>query len=266
MEAVAPTIFLLTDFGTKDHYAGHVRAVIAGIAPQARVADISHEIEPFAIDEAAWMLEVTMPLLPERAIVLAVVDPGVGTARRALGVCREGRHFFGPDNGILTPVLASQPGRPEPECDLRELTDPRFQRPGVSATFHARDIFAPAAAHVAAGLDYRKLGPPVRNPVLLPPFQGEPAGFGQLKGHVVHADRYGNLVTTIRAAQLFPRFVVEVAGREIATHVRTFADAPAGSLFCHADSSGFLAIAVNQGHAASLLGCQRGAPVLVRAL
>ncbi|MCK6565814.1 MAG: SAM-dependent chlorinase/fluorinase [Dehalococcoidia bacterium] len=265
MEVLAPPIFLLTDFGDRDHYVGHVKAVIAGIAPRAPVVDISHGIEPFAIDEAAWMLEITLPVLPESAVLVAVVDPGVGTSRRALAACRDGRYFVGPDNGVLTPVLRGLRGRHEGECDVREITAPQFQRATVSSTFHGRDIFAPVAAHLAAGLDFRRVGSPASEPVLLPPCEGEPHGFGRLRGHIVHIDRYGNLVTTIRASQLFPQFVIEACGCEIDVRVRTFAEAPRGAPFCHAGSSGFIVIAVNEGSAAELLGASRGDPVLVRA-
>ncbi len=265
MDVLAPPIFLLTDFGERDHYAGHMKAVIAGIAPLAPVIDLSHGIEPYAVDEAAWMLEITLPVLPERAVVIAVVDPGVGTSRRALVVCREGRYFVGPDNGVLTPILRGTRADDQGECDVREITAPQTRRATASNTFHGRDIFAPAGAYLATGLDHQRLGPPVSNPVLLPPCRGEPNGFGRLLGRVIHIDRYGNLITTIRASQLFPRFAIDAGGREIDVHVRTFAEAPPGALFCHADSSGFVAIAVNQGSAAALLGARRGDPVVVHA-
>ncbi len=244
---------------------GHVKAVIAGIAPRSAVIDISNEIEPFAIDEAAWMLEVTLPLLPRDALVVVVIDPGVGTTRRGLVVRRDGHCFFGPDNGVLSVVLRTSRGEPAKGCDVRELCDPRFQRPAVSSTFHGRDIFGPAAAWVASGVDYRRLGPPVSEATVLPPFCAQPDGFGRLVGRIVHIDRYGNLVTTVRAAQLFPKFALEVADREIANHTRTFAEAPVGTLFCHADSSGFVAIAVNQGSASATLGARRGDAVVVHA-
>ena len=265
MEALASPIFLLSDFGTHDHYVGHVKAVIAGIAPRSQVIDISHEIEPFAIDEAAWMLEVTVALLPEHALVVVVVDPGVGTSRRALAIRRDGRHFFGPDNGVLSAALRAGLPQPDSSCEVRELCDPQFQRPAGSSTFHGRDVFAPAAAWVASGVDFRRLGPPVSGAIVLPPFCAQPDGFERLRGRIVHIDRYGNLVTTVRAVQLFPKFTLEVAGREIATHTHTFAEAPAGALFCYADSTGFAAVAVNQGNAAETLGASRGDPVLVHA-
>lgn len=265
MEVLASPIFLLSDFGTRDHYVGQVKAVLASIAPRSPIVDISHEIQPFAIDEAAWMLEITLPLLPDNALVVAVVDPGVGTARRAIGVSQGGRHFFGPDNGVLSAVLRDGSGQPDPGCDIRELCAPHFQRSAVSRTFHGRDIFGPAAAWVASGVDFRRLGPPVTGAAILGPFCGEPDGPGRLRGRIVHIDRFGNLVTTVRAAQLFPKFAIEVAGSQITTHSHTFAEAPPGALFCHFDSSGFLAVAVNQGSAAEALGATRGDPVVVRA-
>jgi S-adenosylmethionine hydrolase len=133
----------------------------------------------------------------------------------------------------------------------------------VSNTFHGRDIFAPAAAHIAAGADFRRAGPPLREMLCFPAFAGEPWDAGVLGGQVVHVDRYGNLITTIRGSQLFPRFALEVAGAVVDTHVRTFAQVKPGTVFCHVDSSGYLAVAANQGSAAAELGAGRGAAVRV---
>ena len=260
-------IFLLTDFGTRDAYAGQVKAVIAGIAPHSPIIDLTHDVEPFAIDEGSWLLETSMSALPPDAVVVAVVDPGVDTARRGLLVLCEGRAFIGPDNGLLSCAFPPElrDGRGGASLDVRELTDPRFHRATVSATFHARDIFGPVAAHIAAGLDHRLVGPPAATPVLLPPCCGQLPALGELRGEVVHIDRFGNLITTIRAAQLFPAFELQIAGRVIARQVRTFADAPPGEPFCHADSSGYIAIAVNQGSAVATLRVARRDPVVVRA-
>lgn len=267
MAELARPIFLLTDFGTRDSYVGQVKAVIAGIAPRSPVFDLTHEVEPFAVDEGAWLLETAMAALPANAVVMAVVDPGVGTPRRGLLVLCDGRAFVGPDNGILScafPAAIRDGGEGESR-DVRELSDPRFHRASVSATFHARDIFGPVAAHLAAGLDHRLVGPPAPNPLLLPPCCGQPGALGELRGEVVHIDRFGNLLTTIRAAQLFPSFELEVAGRVIGRHVRTFADAPRAEPFCHVDSTGYVAVAVYEGSAAALLGATRREPVVVRA-
>jgi S-adenosyl-L-methionine hydrolase (adenosine-forming) len=260
-------IFLLTDFGLAGHYAGQLRAVIASIAPAAPIHDLAHGVDPWAVDEGAWMLETALHVLPPAAIVVAVVDPGVGTHRREMVVASEGRLFVGPDNGLLSaafPPGARLGGLPL-GVDARELCAPQFRRPHVSATFHGRDVFAPAAAHLANGLDYRLLGPPLADPVLLPPFEGQPGALGELHGHVVHIDRFGNLITTIRAAQLFPAFEICVGTAVVDCRVNTFGTAPRDLPFCHVDSSGFIAIAVNQASAAAALGVERGAPMVVRA-
>ena len=277
MEAVTRPVFLLTDFGARDPHAGQVRAVIAGIAPGAPIHDLSHEVEPFAVDEGAWMLECALPFLPDDAVVMAVVDPGVGTTRRPIAVAREGRVFVGPDNGLLSALvsddlrgaLAPQGGAlllPRGEVEAREIAAHEFRLPDVSHTFHGRDIFAPAVAHLAAGLDYRELGPPITRIQALPPFRGANAGNECLDGRVIHVDHFGNLITTIREGQIVEPSEVEVAGHIVSTRVQTFAEAPPGTPCCYVDSSGFLAIAVNQGSAERVLGVERGEPVRVRPL
>jgi S-adenosylmethionine hydrolase len=263
-------ILLLTDFGLHDTYTGQVKAVIAGILPGATVIDLTHEVAPFAIAEGAWLLETALPAAPARAVVMAVVDPGVGTSRRALVVRSGERLFVGPDNGLLSCAFTDEDRErgayaSAGAVEVHELWDPLWRRPEVSPTFHGRDIFAPAAAYLASGIDYRHMGPPAPNPALLPPFRGEPGPFGELRGYIVHVDRFGNAITTIRGTQLFPRFALDAAGQVIDTHVRTFSDAPGERPFCHTDSSGFIAIALNQGSAAAELGLRRGDPVVVRA-
>lgn len=262
-------IVLLTDFGWRDSYVGQLKAVLASIAPGAPVIDLTHDIEPFAIDEAAWCLETALPVIPTNAVVAVIVDPGVGTSRRAILVERDGRLFVGPDNGVLSPVLPRRErsdGADDSSVHVHEVRSPQFRLPHASATFHGRDIFAPAAAHLSNGVDHRHLGPPVVAEVVLPEFRGRPREFGELEGYVVHVDRYGNLITTIRVGELFPRFEVAVAGVTVDRHVRTFANVPAGGLLCHADSSGFLAVAVNRGSAAEATGAKRGDSVVLRCL
>lgn len=278
MEGVTPPIFLITDFGVRDPYAGQMKAVIAAVAPTANTIDLTHAIEPFAIDEAVWVIEGVFKLLPEHAIVAAVVDPGVGTPRRQLVARRGHRYFVGPDNGLISPFLPADVRRPlegptevrlapprESGVEVRALHEPRFMRPIVSNTFHGRDIFAPAAAHLALGTDFRDFGPPLSTAVALPHLMGRPGGAGVIEGYVLHVDHYGNLITSIRASQIFPRFVFEVGDTVVDKHIRTFADAPSGQPFCHVDSTGFMAVAVNKGNAAEALGLGRGAPVRMRA-
>ncbi len=261
-------VFLLSDFGSRGSYVGQVRAVIAAVAPASPVHDITHEVEPFAIDEGAWLLETALASLPETAVVLAVVDPGVGSARKGIALLSAGRLFIGPDNGLLSAALPApvrETGKTDGLVRAHELTSPQYQRRPVSPTFHGRDIFAPAAAYLASGLDLALLGPPLAVLTTLPPFEGVPARPGELHGRVVHIDRFGNLITTLKAQQIFPECAIEVAGYSVDRRFHTFASAPEGAVFCHVDSSGYVAIAVNQGSAASVTGGRRGDSVVVRA-
>lgn len=276
MASLTRPIVLLTDYGMRDTYVGQVKNVLASTAPASLQIDLTHEVEPFAIDEGAWMLETALPVIPQDAVVLAVVDPGVGTSRRPLVVRRGGRHFVGPDNGLLSPAFPVESRRalsaPQPVplvldsgFDVREIHEPQFRRPTVSNTFHGRDVFAPTAALIASGVDYRQAGPPLSHAIALPECCAAPHSLGEAAGYVVHIDRYGNLITTIRASQLFPSFELEIEGTVVDQHVRTFGDARGDAPFCHIDSSGFVAIAVKYASAAEKLGVRRGAKVTVRA-
>lgn len=273
MEDLARPVFLLTDFGTRDHYAGQVRAVIHTRAPRSPLIDITHDAEPFAIDHAAWLLETALPVIPPDSVVMAIVDPGVGTDRAPLAVHANGRWFVGPDNGLLSPafddaVRETVRGTPAPvavplDAAVHRLENPEHRRHQVSLTFHARDVFAPAAAAIATGVPLTDLGPAAASVVLLPPFRGDPiAGGTALRGYIAHIDRYGNLITTVRASQVGPVFAVTIAGRRIVS-APTFDDVPTGELLGHVDSSSFVAVACNQGDAARVLGVLRGAPVMV---
>ena len=269
-------IFLLTDFGTRDAYVGQVKAVLATRAPGALLLDLTHEVSPYAIDEGAWLLETSLPFLPAPAVVLAVVDPGVGSARLPIAVRvpvpgdpAAARYLVGPDNGLLSAAVPPEhrPSAPGPcpvpaGLDVRAIESPDARLDAVSDTFHGRDLFAPAAAHIAATGDHRSLGPARETLTLMPPFSAQPEGDG-LRGTVVHVDRYGNLVTTIRKEQLPPSYSLDINGHRVERTVRTFSDAPPGALACHVDSSGFLAIAEREGNAAARTGAARGDAVLL---
>lgn len=270
MSAPMP-VFLLTDFGARDAYAGQVRAVLADLTAGAPVFDLTHEVEPFAIEEGAWLLETCLPVLPAPSVALAVVDPGVGGERApvAVRVPVDGdggaRYLVGPDNGLLSALAPDsvRPDRPAARplpagVEARRIESARARRASVSATFHGRDLFAPAAALIAREGGIEALGPVIDALTLLPPFAGVPDGEGGLRGAVVHVDRYGNLVTTVRAEQAPPAFTLEAGGHRIEGLVRTFGDVPRGTLACHVDSSGFLAIAEREGSAAARTGLRRG--------
>ena len=263
-------IVLLTDFGTRDTYVGQVKAVLAARAPGAPLVDLTHEVSPYAIDEGAWLLETALPFLPAPAVVLAVVDPGVGSERAPIALRAPAatdpsavRYFVGPDNGLLSAATpGTRPSAPgpcpaPPALDVRAIENTEARLGTVSATFHGRDLFAPAAAHIAVTGHHEALGPARDELTLLPPFAGRAEGTA-VRGTVIHIDRYGNLVTTIRKEQLPPDFAVDINGHRIEHMVRTFSDAAPGALACHVDSSGFLAVAEREGNAANRTGAARG--------
>lgn len=267
-------IAFLTDFGTDDAYAGICRSVMQRIAPGVTVIDLTHGIAPQQALAGAVALHDAEPFLPKDAVVCAVVDPGVGTARRAIAVRGGDRRFYvGPDNGLL--LLAAE--RRGPLLEAFELADPRYRLDPVSATFHGRDVFAPAAAHLAAGVPLGELGPGI-DPSLLERIQvpAPTVGAGLLQTQVLVLDRYGNAQLAaapadLAAAGLASTERVEVqaasdaalalAAAPEALLVRTFGDAPGGSLLLHEDSTGRLALAVSGGSAAALLGLAPGTPV-----
>jgi S-adenosylmethionine hydrolase len=237
-----------------------MKGVILSLAPDARLVDVTHEVEPQQIMEAALTLEAAAPCFPPGTIHVAVVDPGVGTARRGLVVAAAGQFFVGPDNGLFTPVLRAG-------WRAFELTAPEYRRPVVSRTFHGRDIFAPAAAHLARGVPPERFGPPVGDPVRLAWPEARPTHLG-LRGEVIHVDRFGNLVTSISAEQLGSLaaagpVVVHVAGHLLPL-VGTYAELPPGGAGALIGSRNRLEVAVREGSAARRLAAERGMPVVVR--
>ena len=251
-------ITLTTDFGRRDTYVAEMKAAILAITREVQLVDVTHDIEPHDITEGALALEVTARAFPPGTVHLAVVDPGVGTARRGIAVAAVGQVFIGPDNGLFTPVLDA------PGWQAFELSAAELRRPRVSRTFHGRDVFAPAAAHVAAGVEISRLGPRVLDPVRLPwPEVREVAG--TVAGAVVHVDRFGNLVTSIHAeavAALGETATIRVAGRRVPL-VGTYGDLAPGRAGALIGSRDRLEIAVREGSAAAHLRADRGTPVLV---
>lgn len=246
---------LTTDFGAGSGYPAQVKAVLLSAVPDARIVDVSHEVPRHDVLAGALLLEACVPWFPPPAIHLAVVDPGVGSARRALCVRDPGgRTFVAPDNGLLTPFLGQGARAFAIEAGLA-VPRPR------SATFHGRDLFAPAAAFVAKGGDPAALGPPVADPIRL----AWPAAVrrgAELAGETLAADPFGNLVTSIREADLGGARVaeVEVAGRP-ARWVGTYGEGAPGELLALVGSGGRVEISVREGNAATLLGSVRGLAV-----
>lgn len=251
----APLLTLTTDFGAGSGYPAQVKGVLLSALPDARIVDVSHEVPPFDVLAGALLLEACVPWFPAGAIHLAVVDPGVGTARRALcAVDAEGRTFLAPDNGLLTPFLG-------PGARAWELRPGLAVPPPAAATFHGRDLFAPAAVLLARGGDPAALGPAVPDPVRLA-WPAAQASAGEVRGEALAADPFGNLVTSIRAADLGGAPVARAwAGERPARWVRTFGEGERGELLAMIGSGGRVELAVREGSAAAALGGTRGVPV-----
>jgi S-adenosylmethionine hydrolase len=256
------TITFLTDFGLQDDFVGTCHGVIAVIAPEAQVIDVTHGIPPQAVLQGAVVLRNTTRYMPV-GVHLAVVDPDVGGNRRAVAVrTRDGRTFVGPDNGLL--MLAADEAGVEA---AHELSEPRYQLPDVSRTFHARDIFAPAAAHLANGVPIEELGTALDPSSLVRVAVPEPEiGRSQIGATVVAVDRFGNVATNIRRAHVDHLGVsdgdqVEVRltlDRYFAVVAGTFADAPPGELILYEDAYGLVTLAISRGNAARLTGVSSG--------
>lgn len=251
-------ITLTTDFGTRDTYVAEMKAAILSITPDVHLIDVTHEIAPHDVLEGALALEAAAPGFPRATVHVAVVDPGVGTARRGLAVASGDQVFIGPDNGLFTPFLGTASWR------AFELTEAEFRGRTVSATFHGRDVFAPAAAHVVGGLPPERLGPPVTDPVLLA-WPAPRMAASQIGGAVVHVDRFGNLVTSIPGealASLGSGVTVRIGARSLPL-VRTYGELARGRAGALVGSRNRLEIAVNAGSAAAMLGARRGTAVVV---
>jgi hypothetical protein len=250
-------ITLVSDFGLEDGYVAAMKGVIASIAPEARLVDVTHLVPPQDVAFARFRLLTVAPFFPVGTVHLAVVDPEVGTARRAVGIqSTSGSFFVGPDNGILFGALETDP--PMAAVELRE---PRFWRTSSpSATFHGRDIFAPVAAHLARGVALESLGPTIAPAELvkleLPGCEMIPGG---AQGAVQAVDRFGNLISNVSGALLPTHGVwsASVAGRTVTGH-RTYADVPPNEALALVGSHGFVEIAVHRGDARRALGVRFG--------
>lgn len=244
-------ITLLTDFGTADGYVAAMKGVIATMAPDARVDDAAHDVAPGDVRAACWTLEAYWHRYPPGTIHVIVVDPGVGGTRRALAAHADGRLFVAPDNGVLTRVFGAHAWQAVSiEPDSGE----------ISATFHGRDVFAPAAARLACGATLDELGTPIDDPVMLP-MQPPVRGEGVVRGSVEHVDRFGNLITNVPGDWCAHAAAVRVAGVDVGPVRARYVDAQRGALLALVGSAGVVEIAVRDGSAADTLGVGRDAEV-----
>ncbi len=262
----------LTDFGTSDAYVAAVKGVALSINPALTIVDITHDVAPQDVRSAAFLLGAAAPYFPRGTVHLAVVDPGVGTERHPLLVLTPEAAYVGPDNGIFSSVLAlhSAPGNDPPASEAPlppgvrafHLTNPRYWRQPVSRTFHARDIFGPVAAHLTLGAKPEELGEPVESirRLVLPMVHREEHG---LSGHVVHVDRFGNLVTNIPEEDIVGRLrAVSITGWTIVGLSETYASG-GDDLMALVGSYGTVEIALRNGSAAAALGVDVGERVVV---
>ena len=257
-------VTLLTDFGTADYFVAAMKGVILGLAPHATLVDITHEIAPQDVAGAAFTLAAAYETFPAGSIHVAVVDPGVGSARRAVLVA--GSHLFvGPDNGIFSHVYDREPG-----AHVFHLTRDELFRKPVSATFHGRDVFAPVAGALAAGLAPEMSGERIHDPVRFGDAGVETLPDGTLRATVLHVDRFGNCITGFRSDRLpggalRPGFRLLLGGVEIRAlldHYAADGVAP-GEPFAIWGSAGFLEVVVNRGSAARRLGAAAGSALVL---
>jgi S-adenosylmethionine hydrolase len=239
---------LLTDFGGGP-YVGQMKGVLATLAPGIATIDLAHDVAPQDVAEGAFHLRNALPHFPPGSIFIAVVDPGVGTARRAICVEAGSAVAVGPDNGLLSLLPRRRAAY--------VLENSRYRRPDPAPTFHGRDVFAPAAAHLARGLAPTRLGRRLDRIVELPRAEGG------LKGTVVTIDRFGNLITDIEGARVPAGARVRVGARRVGPLVLTYGDAREGDLLALVGSSGHVEVAVRNGSAARVLRAGRGTAVTV---
>ena len=261
-----PPIAIVTDFGYRDHYVGAMKGVIAGIAPAAALIDLTHGIPAQSIIAGAIALRQSWRYFPKRTVFLAVVDPGVGTARLPIAIeTRAGARFVGPDNGLLW--MAARDAGITRAVELRAA---RYRLAGVSSTFHGRDIFAPAAAHLWSGVALRSLGPAVKELTELAIEQPERSG-DMLAGRIIYTDGFGNLVSNLDR-QAVERFAACFRRRKLLVRIESgaqmeilnaYGDAPAGAPLATFGSFELLEIAVRDGSAASFFGAGEGARVSI---
>ncbi|OGO29689.1 MAG: hypothetical protein A2136_04450 [Chloroflexi bacterium RBG_16_54_11] len=252
-------ITLLTDFGLQDGYPGVMKGVIWKIAPHVQIADISHSIKPQDIYHGAIALWRTARYFPAGTIHVAVVDPGVGTDRRPVGLQAGTHQFIGPDNGLFTLVVEEAESHAE-EIRVFHLDQSQYWLPEISKVFHGRDVFAPVAAHLARGVKLEQMGIQINDLIRLKIPRPEPLEGGGWRGQVIEIDTFGNLATNIEQSHLLGlgEIIVRVAGRQIGGLVNTFGDRPPGSLIALYGTSHDLIISIVNGNAARTLNASTG--------
>ncbi|HJQ67674.1 MAG TPA: SAM-dependent chlorinase/fluorinase [Blastocatellia bacterium] len=257
-----PIITLTTDFGEADYYVPAMKGVIHTINPAAEVIDLTHLIPPHDIYAAAFTLMCCYKEFPRGTVHVVVVDPGVGSSRRPIMVAAGDYHFVGPDNGVFSYVYQREQSR------VVHLTADHYFRPNVSNTFHGRDVFAPVAAYASKLVDWQKMGEQISDPVRFNTPTAVVLSDRAIRGHVLHIDRFGNVITDITRDELTEERLksgarVRIGSREAARVLSHFAEANKDELFAYFGSAGFLELAVPRSNAARLTEARRGVEVEV---
>jgi S-adenosyl-L-methionine hydrolase (adenosine-forming) len=256
-------ITLLTDFGLQDHFVAAMKGVILALNPDLTLVDISHLIPPHDIRSGAFTLGQAYSCFPPNTVHLAIVDPGVGTARKAMALSAGGQFFVAPDNGILSYVMKDQE-----VFEAVEITAEHYFRKPVSPTFHGRDVFAPIAAYISRDVALRQLGPELPDPVRLQMPVPAKVKENLIQGAVLAVDKFGNAITNLTPRELpgidaaSPRAFRMLAGqREITSSRKTYGEGQSGEIFVVLGSAGYFEIAMRDGSAASALSLKSGAPI-----
>ncbi len=257
-----PLITLTTDFGIQDSYVACMKGMILDIAPGCQIVDLCHHVLPQDIRHGAYTLWSAAHLFPPGTVHVVVVDPGVGSGRKAVAVRAGGHTYVGPDNGVLWPLVAK-----EDSFVAHQLTEHRWFRDDISFTFHGRDIFAPVAAHVANGVDLASLGPELAELKTLDLFQPK-KGKNKVEGKIIWTDHFGNCPTDISPKELpsfdeYKRCTLEVGAHHWIGIDRTFSDVQSGEPVAYINSFGLLELAVRNTSAVETLGLARGDQVVV---
>lgn len=254
-------IALLTDFGTKDYFVGAMKGVILSINPEAKIIDITHDIEPQNIRSAGFTLASCYHNFPQKTIFVSVVDPGVGSDRRAILVETENYYFIAPDNGLLSLIIKN-----ESNYRIFELTNPKFFLSKMSQTFHGRDVFAPVAAWLSKGISSNEFGNEISELIFSKNLYPKIVSADKITGNIIHIDNFGNIITNFRKTDLATNFSLQVNENMITKHHTFYAEGKVSEIFSIWGSAGYLEIAVNCNSAKELLNAEIGNEILAKLL
>ena len=260
-------VTLTTDFGWSDGYIGAMKGVILGINPDATIVDITHDVAPQNVEQGAFLFSAAAKYFPANTVHIVVVDPGVGSTRRAIAIQAGNTLFVAPDNGVLTQAIDDyQLTVDSPKIRAVHLNKPVYWLPRVSNTFHGRDIFAPAGAHLSCGVPLDELGDPIDDWIRLPRASALRTG-SEITGRVVHIDRFGNIITNIGEEMLkgkdYSRVIVDIGATKVRGVRQSYSDIALGEFIALISSSWHLEVAVREGSAAQALGTHIGDQVRV---